>query len=89
MTHETIILFIVFSAFLFTIAGLIKNRPQYLVLLGIRGLFSFLFFRIINKICFAAGLPSIIAANPLSIAAGSVLGFPGILLLYLSKLYLL
>lgn len=89
MSHAALILFIVAAALVLTLASLIKNRPQYLVLLGIRGLFSFFFFRILNKICLAAGLPSMIAANPISLAVGSLLGFPGILLLYLSKLYFL
>ena len=89
MTHKIIILCIVGAALLFTLFHLIKNKPQYLVLLGIRGLFYFFFIQFINYLSGLAQLPSIIQANILSTVWGSFLGIPGIILLYAAKLYLL
>ena len=89
MTHKIIILCNVGAALLFTLFHLIKNKPQYLVLLGIRGLFSFVFIQFINYLSGLAQLPSIIQANILSTVWGSFLGIPGIILLYAAKLYLL
>lgn len=89
MNHQTIILCIVGIALFFTLFQFIKNKPQYLVLLGIRGLFTMLFIQFVNYLCSVVSLPSIIQANPLSIAGGSLLGIPGIILLYAAKIYLL
>lgn len=89
MTHKIILFTIVAAAFFFALCQIIKNKPQYLVLLGIRGLFAHFFIQLINNICAAADLSLLILPNILSLSVGAVLGFPGILLLYLSKLYLL
>lgn len=89
MNHQIIILCIVGIALFLTLFQLIKNKPQYLVLLGIRGLFTMLFIQFVNYLCSVISLPSIIQTNPLSIASGSILGIPGIILLYAAKIYLL
>ena len=89
MSHKIIILGIVGAALLFTLFYLIKNKPQYLVLLGIRGLLSLLFIQFINYLSGLAHLPSLIQANVLSTVCGSFLGIPGIVLLYAAKIYLL
>ncbi len=88
MSHQIILLTILSSAFLLAAIKLIKNRPQYLILLGIRGLLSCFFIQFINYVCSNANLSVLIAPNPLTIGVGSFLGFPGVLLLYLSSLYL-
>lgn len=89
MKHQIIILCIIGAALLFTLFQLIKNKPQYLVLLGIRGLFSMFFIQFINYLSDLARLPSIIQPNVFSTACGSLLGIPGIILLYAAKIYLL
>lgn len=89
MTHQTIILFIIALALLITLIQLIKKKPQYLVLLGIRGFLTIFFIHFVNFLCGAAKLTTLIQVNPISLLSGAFLGIPGILLLYLSKLYLL
>ncbi len=89
MNHKHIIIFFISIALIFCLIHLIKNRPQYLLLLGIRGLLCTCLIRFVNYLCTLSGLSLFILANPISIFTGALLGFPGILLLYLSKLYLL
>ena len=89
MDHKTILLIIFAAALLFAACQIIKNKPQYLVLLGIRGLLTHFFIQFLNYICTAASLSVLVLPNVFSILVGAFLGFPGILLLYLSKIYLL
>lgn len=89
MSHQIIILIIVACSLFFALFHCIKNKPQYLVLLGIRGLFTMLFIQFINYICSISNLPTVIEVNPISILSGAFLGIPGILLLYIGKIYLL
>lgn len=89
MEHQMIILSIVFACLFFALIYIIKNKPQYLVLLGIRGFLSMFFIQFINYLCETANLATIIQVNPLSLLSGAFLGIPGILLMYISKIYLL
>jgi len=87
MSHRLILLSIFGIVFFLVFLHAIKNRPDYLVLLGIRGLLSYVLIQLINYMCSAAHLPALILSNPLTLSAGGLLGFPGILLLYAIKLY--
>lgn len=87
MSHKTILLIILSAASLISLCYIIKNKPDYLVLLGIRGLLSFLIIQFINYLCSAAQLSAVVLANPITLSVGGILGFPGILLLYLTKIY--
>lgn len=89
MTHKIIIFAIVALFLLAALFQLIKNKPQYLVLLGIRGFFSVILIHVINYLCEISKLSTLIQVNPLTVAGGAFLGMPGILLLYVSKIYLL
>lgn len=89
MTHQTILLVILTAALFFTFCQIIQNKPQYLVLLGIRGLFAHVFIQLIHGICQAANLSVLLLPNVLTLSVGALLGFPGILLLYFFRLYLL
>lgn len=88
MTHKTILLAVFCFVLLIIFLSIIKNRPDYLVLIGIRGLLSYLLIQFIQFLCIHAQLPLLILANPISVAAGGLLGFPGIFLLYTLRLYL-
>jgi len=87
MNHKSILLaffcFVIFALFIY----IIKNKPDYLVLLGIRSLFSYVLIQLINYLCTAAQLSVLLLANPLTLFLGGLLGFPGILLLYFTSLY--
>ncbi len=88
MNHKTILLSVFCLVLLVTFFHIIKNRPDYLVIVGIRGLFSYLLIQFIQLLCTRAHLPALILANPVTLSAGGLLGFPGILLLYALRLYL-
>lgn len=88
MSHKAIIALIMITCFTVAIVKIIKNKPEYLLLLGIRGLFTMVFIHFLNYLCTAASLATVIAANPLSLATGAFLGLPGIILLYASGIYL-
>lgn len=88
MSHQAILILILAAVFTYTIVRVIKNKPEYLLLLGIRGLFTVFFIHLLNYLCTAASLATVIAANPLSIAIGAFLGLPGIIFLYASGVYL-
>ncbi len=89
MIHKVIIIAILTLCFLFALLQMIKNKPQYLVLLGIRGFFCMILIQIINALCEIFHLSTILQGNPFTLISGALLGAPGILLLYLSKIYLL
>lgn len=89
MGHKIILALIFLGFFTFCLFKVIKNKPEYLLLLGIRGLFSLLFIQFINYLCSLNQISSVVAANPVSLATGAFLGIPGIVLLYASKIYLL
>lgn len=88
MNHKTLLLAVFFLVFLITLLHIIKNRPDYLVLVGIRGLLSYFMIQLIQFLCIRAHLPALILANPVTLATGGFLGFPGIFLLYALRLYL-
>lgn len=88
MSQTTIFLILLIVIAFFSLFYIIKNKPDYLVLLGIRGLISYFLIQFVNYLCAAAKLSVIILANPVTLFVGAVLGFPGVLLLYLAKLYL-
>lgn len=89
MTHKLIILIILTFFFLFALLQMIKNKPQYLVLLGIRGFLCMILIQIINALCEIFHLTTVIQGNPFTLITGAFLGAPSILFLYLSKIYLL
>lgn len=89
MSHQAILLAIFLFVCLLLLFYIIKNRPDYLVLVGIRGLLSYILIQFIRVLCVSAQTPVLLFANPLTLSAGGLLGFPGILLLYAVKLYLL
>ena len=89
MSHKTILALIFIAAITYTFFKIIKNKPEYLLLLGIRGLFSIFFIHFINYLCTANQFITVIAANPLSVGIGALLGLPGLILLYASGIYLL
>lgn len=89
MSHKTILALILIAAITYTFLKIIKNKPQYLLLLGIRSLFSMFFIHFINYLCTANHFITIVAANPLSIGIGAFLGLPGLILLYASGIYLI
>jgi len=88
MDHKTIFLALFLILFLASFLYIIKNRPDYLVILGIRGLLSSFLIQFINYLCTFLHLPVLVFANPVTLCAGGLLGFPGILLLYAVRLYL-
>ena len=87
MRHETIFIVLSCLVLFFLFFHIIKNRPDYLVLLGIRGLLSYIMIQFVNFACQTASLPIFISTNLLCLSAGSVLGFPGIRLLYAVRFY--
>lgn len=89
MNHQTILIAIFSISFLALLFYTIKNKPAYLVIIGIRSLFSYVLIQFINYVCAAAQLSVPILANPVTIVTGGLLGFPGILLLYVIQLYFL
>lgn len=88
MSHKTILLAVFCLVVLTLFFYIIKNKPDYLVLLGIRSLLSYVLIQFVNYLCTAAHLSVLILANPITVFLGGLLGFPGILLLYLTSLYL-
>lgn len=88
MAQKTIFLVIFFLFSLISFSKLIKNKPEYLVLLGIRGLFSLFFIHFINYLCAAQNFVTVIAANPFSLITGAFLGLPGLILLYALGIYI-
>jgi inhibitor of the pro-sigma K processing machinery len=88
MSHKAILLLIFFCTLTFATVKIIKNKPGYLLLLGIRGLFTLFFLHFVNYLCATANLAIVIAANPVSVATGAFLGLPGIILLYASGIYM-
>lgn len=88
MSHKAILALILITTLTFTIIKVIKNKPEYFLLLGIRGLFSMFFIHIVNYLCTTASLATVVAANPISLAFGAFLGLPGLILLYASGIYL-
>ena len=88
MSHKTILLAVFCFIFLTLFFYIIKNKPDYLVLLGIRSLLSYVLIQFVNYLCTAAHLSVLILANPITVFLGGLLGFPGILLLYITSLYL-
>ncbi len=87
MGHKELLLIIFSLTFLIALFHTIKNKPDYLVLLGIRGLFSYVLIQFINYLCTVAHLSVLVLANPVTVAFGGLLGFPGILFLYMTRLY--
>ena len=88
MSQKAILAFIFLAAIAYTFFKVIKNKPEYLLLLGIRGLFSLFFIHFVNYLCTANHLSTVVAANPISLTTGAFLGIPGIVLLYASGIYL-
>ena len=88
MNHQTILFSIFFATLLILFFYILKNRPDYLVLIGIRGLLSYFFIQFVRILCTWTQLPVLLFANPVTLSAGGLLGFPGILLLYAVRLYL-
>ena len=88
MSHKTILLAVFCLVVLTLFFYIIKNKPDYLVLLGIRSLLSYVLIQFVNYLCTAAHLSVLILANPITVFLGGLLGFPGILLLYITSLYL-
>lgn len=89
MSHKTILALILIASITYSFLKIIKNKPEYLLLLGIRGLFSMFFIHFINYLCTANHFITVVAANPLSIGIGALLGLPGLILLYASGIYLI
>lgn len=89
MSHKAILALILIAVVTCIFVTTIKNKPEYLLLLGIRGLFSIFFIHFINYLCTANHFITVIAANPLSIGIGALLGLPGLILLYASGIYLI
>jgi inhibitor of the pro-sigma K processing machinery len=87
MSHTTILLIIFLLALFTLLLYTIKNRPDYLVLFGIRGLLSSFLIQFINYLCTLWQLPLLLLANPITLCTGGLLGFPGLLLLYALRLY--
>lgn len=87
MDHKTILLILFGLVLLIFLCSLIKNRPEHLILLGVRSLLSYILIQFINFVCNTAHLPVLVLANPITLTAGGLLGFPGILLLYAARLY--
>lgn len=87
MSHKAILALIFITAISYTFLKVIKNKPEYLLLLGIRGLFSMFFIHFINYLCTVNHFMTIIRANPVSIGIGAFLGLPGLILLYASGIY--
>lgn len=88
MSHKIIFLLLFSIALIISFSKLIKNKPEYLVLLGIRGLFSLFFIHFINYLCAAQNFVTVIAANPFSLITGAFLGLPGLILLYALGIYI-
>ena len=56
MSHKTILLAVFCFVFLTLFFYIIKNKPDYLVLLGIRSLFSYVLIQFVNYLCTVAHL---------------------------------
>ncbi|MDO4556819.1 MAG: pro-sigmaK processing inhibitor BofA family protein [Lachnospiraceae bacterium] len=88
MSHKAVLAIIFLTISAYTLYKIIKNKPEYLLLLGVRGLFSIFFLHFINYICTANQIAPVVSANPASLCVGAFLGIPGIVFLYASGIYL-
>lgn len=86
MNQKTVFLILLALVLFCIFISIIKNKPDYLVLLGIRGLLSYILIQFLKFLCSAAHTSVLLTGNPITICVGAILGFPGILLLSLLRI---
>ncbi|MDD7114711.1 MAG: pro-sigmaK processing inhibitor BofA family protein [Lachnospiraceae bacterium] len=87
MTHNQIILLFSIVALLACLISCIKKRPAVLLAFFGRGAAGLSFLYFFNMFCSARDIVTCVGINPITVGVSTVLGIPGVLLIYAINLF--
>lgn len=87
MNDNTILFLIMGGSLLFFAIYALRKKPEYIVNLAIRGVLGILVIHFVNTVLLSKGISPFVGINVVTTSVVTVLGLPGVGLLYALGVY--